>query len=126
MDLVEIALMFFGTPYVWGGNYITTGLDCSGFVCEVSRSLGLLGKGDLTAQGLYFYYRDISRGSGIQRNSILFFGSLEKISHVAIAIDEKLMIEAGGEGRNNTDKGYVRIRPISNRGDLVAAIKVKL
>ena len=127
MDLVSIAMIFIGTPYVWGGNDLTTGVDCSGFVCEVSRSVGLLSSKDLTAQGLYSHYMALSYGSGIKKNSVLFFGKdLNNISHVAIAIDSRLMVEAGGEGRTATDKGYVRIRPITNRRDLVAALKVKI
>lgn len=126
MDLINIALMLIGTPYSWAGNDVTTGLDCSGFVCEVSRSVGLLDSRDLTAQGLHNWYSLMGYGSGIQRNSVLFFGKdAANITHVALAINHKLMIEAGGEGRVETDKGYVRIRPITNRKDLVAAIKVK-
>jgi len=126
IDLVEIAMIFLGTPYVWGGNDLTKGVDCSGFVCEVSRSVGLLDKRDLTAQGLYTWYLLQSNKSQLERNSFLFFGKdVHHITHVAIAINEKLMIEAGGEGNQATDKGYVRIRPITNRRDLVAALRVE-
>jgi len=126
VDLVNLALIFMGTPYVWGGNDITKGVDCSGFVCEITRSVGLLDDRDLTAQGLYDYYVNKSRGSGIDRNSLLFFGrDNENITHVAIAINYSLMVEAGGEGRIDTDNGYVRIRPVINRRDLVAAIKLE-
>lgn len=123
IDLASVGLMFIGTPYVWGGNDLTKGVDCSGFVCEVSRSVGLLDKRDLTAQGLYKYFVKLSNYSEVKRNSILFFGrSTKSITHVAIALDEKYMVEAGGEGSVATDKGYVRIRPIKNRRDLVSAL----
>jgi cell wall-associated NlpC family hydrolase len=126
IDAVAIAMSFLGTPYVWGGNDITTGLDCSGMVCEVMRSTGKLGNNDLNSQGLYNNFKHLAKSSGIKRNSLLFFGaSTDKITHVAIAIDKKFLIEAGGEGRIESDKGYVRIRPISNRSDLVAALVLK-
>lgn len=125
MDMAAIALLYLGTPYVWGGNDITTGVDCSGFVCEVSRSVGLLDKRDLTAAQLYTWYMNYNCSSEISKNSILFFGkSTFEITHVGIAISSYQYIEAGGEGRVNTDKGYVRVRPINWRRDLVAALKV--
>lgn len=126
MDLVKIALMFIGTPYIWAGNDVTTGVDCSGFVAEVMRSVGYLDKRDLNAQGIYNFLLHFGYGSGVQRNSVLFFGkSTSEISHVAIAIDTNLMVEAGGEGRENTDAGYVRVRPIQWRKDLVASLKIE-
>lgn len=119
MDIVDVALLFHGKPYVWAGNHPTVGMDCSGYVCEVLRSVGYIGSEDLSAQMIFDKFK--SSIKNIHRGSILFFGrSIDEITHVAIAINRELMIEAGGEGRVNTDKGYVRIRPINSRGDLVA------
>jgi cell wall-associated NlpC family hydrolase len=124
IDMASVALKFLGTPYVWGGNDIATGVDCSGFVCEVARSIGFIGAKDYNAQNLYSHFLGLGMSSEIKRNSILFFGKDEKsITHVAIAIDDQYMIEAGGEGRVSTNRGYVRIRPIINRSDLIIAIK---
>lgn len=44
-ELADIAEKFFGTPYVWGGNDIETGMDCSAFVSECLRSVGKLPNG---------------------------------------------------------------------------------
>ena len=124
MNLAEIALLFFQTKYTWGGNTREYGFDCSGLVCECLRSIGKLDKRDLTAQGIYDRYA-ARQTSSLHRNAILFFGeSVEKITHIAIALNPTQMIEAGGEGRVETKNGYVRIRPISNRSDLVAAIRI--
>lgn len=121
INMAFVALKMYGTPYVWGGNDMTTGVDCSGFVCEVARSVGLLGKQDLTAQMLHDRFLNYKPG----KNTILFFGEdTDSITHVAIAINEEYMIEAGGEGRIETDKGYVRIRPISSRIDCVAILEI--
>jgi cell wall-associated NlpC family hydrolase/transglutaminase-like putative cysteine protease len=39
--IVFIAKAFVGTPYVWGGKEIETGVDCSGFVHEVHEVAGI-------------------------------------------------------------------------------------
>lgn len=39
--IVFIAKAFVGTPYVWGGKEIETGVDCSGFVHEVHETAGI-------------------------------------------------------------------------------------
>lgn len=42
-DLVNFALQFVGNPYVWGGNSLTNGCDCSGFVKAVYENFGFTG-----------------------------------------------------------------------------------
>ena len=125
MDLAAIALMFFGIEYIYGGNNPTVGLDCSALTCEALRSIGKLDKKDYSAQMLFNKFISDSQNGEIKRNTILFFGrNSTLVSHVAIAIDENLMIEAGGEGREASDKGYVRIRPISNRSDFLVGVNL--
>lgn len=133
-ELADIAEKFFGTPYVWGGNDIETGMDCSALVSECLRSIGKLPKADHNAQMLFNRFEDSEHlldGYGIyldeviKRNDILFFGEGEaRISHVAIAVSPTMIIEAGGEGRKATTAGYVRYRPINNRSDLIAVARL--
>ena len=39
-DIVEYAQQFVGNPYVWGGNSLTQGCDCSHFVWNVLLDTG--------------------------------------------------------------------------------------
>ena len=40
-SVVSYAMQFVGNPYVWGGNSLTNGVDCSGFVHEVYAPFGI-------------------------------------------------------------------------------------
>ncbi len=128
MDTVEYAEKFLGVKYSWGGKTPEQGFDCSGLVSEALKGCGLIPNNTLLkSKDLYTYLlkKVTNPVSQIKRGTILFFGSsISEISHIAIARDENFMVEAGGEGRAETDKGFVRIRPISNRSDLVGTINL--
>lgn len=40
-EVVNYALMFVGNPYVYGGNSLTNGTDCSGFTMLVYQNFGI-------------------------------------------------------------------------------------
>lgn len=135
MTIADYALKFVGRPYIWGGDgsgKCDGGFDCSGLVLECLWAIGKLPKGDLTAQGIHDAIMDKS-GHVVPRmyiaaNDLLFFGKDAKhITHVAIALDNCLMVEAGGGGSKcktaATSTGMVRVRPISWRKDLVATLR---
>lgn len=138
-ELADIAEKFFGTPYVFGGNDIETGIDCSGFVCEVLRSVGLLDMRDYTAQMLHDKFEDrpftmlIDRELAspfryFKRGDIIFYGNnVGSITHVSIYLGDGMIIEAGGEGRKATTRGYVRYRKLSinSRADIVAVARLE-
>jgi gamma-D-glutamyl-L-lysine dipeptidyl-peptidase len=124
------ALSFIGIPYKWGGNSPLSGLDCSGFVQEMLRSIGECPKEDLTSQQLYNYLADKNYCEEMRAGSVLFFGkSRQKIIHTAIALNTSQMIEAAGgdEHVNNledaiTRNAFVRVRMINSRSDFVGAL----
>ena len=133
MTISEYALKFIGRPYIWGGDgsgKCGGGFDCSGLVLECLLAFGKMPKGDLTAQGINdkLYAMGWRQGLSVKEGDILFFGKDTKhITHVALAISDRLMVEAGGGGSKcktpATSTGMVWVRPISWRNNLVAALR---
>ena len=39
--IVDFAMQFLGHPYVWGGDSLTNGTDCSGFTMQIYRHFGI-------------------------------------------------------------------------------------
>ena len=39
-EVVDYAMQFLGNPYVWGGESLTDGCDCSGFVMKIYEHFG--------------------------------------------------------------------------------------
>ena len=134
MNFADYALKFLGRPYIWGGDgsgRCFGGFDCSGLAVECLRAFGVVNC-DLTAQGVYNYLHklkwEIFSEIETKESDILFFGkNLREITHVAIAIGDGLMVEAGGGGSKcktlETSTGMVRIRPISSRKDFLGALR---
>lgn len=133
--VLNYSTMFIGLPYIWGGSHPSQGYDCSGLVQEILASVGFDPIGDQTAQTLYNSLLNscILLGKVPQAGAILFFGSsLNEITHVAFAIDDRHMIEAGGGGSTSKtvkdaigQGAFVRVRPIASRKDLVACLLPK-
>ena len=133
--LVLMAMQYVNSPYRWGKNGPNE-FDCSGFVLKTLHDVGVT-LPDMTSQNIYRWATEKKEFYSCEPDSdcLLFFGDSEShIKHVAIAINETHMIEAGGAGKNSLQMSdedlaridaRVRIKPISNRGDLVASIKIK-
>jgi cell wall-associated NlpC family hydrolase len=133
MDLlIQYAMSFVNVPYLWAGNSPLVGIDCSGYVCELLRSVGLVGiHEDLTAQELHDRFTATGtlgvRGAGV----LAFYGhSVTKVTHVAFMIDAYRILEAGGGGKAVTTgaaaaqaDARVRQRLLEYRADLVATVK---
>lgn len=129
--LKAYALSFLGTPYKFGGGNRLTGLDCSEFIQELLRSVGLDPPGDQTAQALFDHFSTNGEWNRHGMGSLVFFGKDAKhITHVAMQLDQYRIIEAGGGDGTTTsfdaakERGaMVRVRHLSFRKDVVAVIR---
>ena len=129
--IVDYALQFVGRPYRWGGDDPMGGYDCSGFVQELLAAIGCDPPGDQTAHSLYeHFYKDAYKKEHPQEPpSLIFYGSRYKVSHCAMFLDNKHIIEATGAGRKvKTEKdaekynAYIRVRPYFYRTDIVSIL----
>jgi cell wall-associated NlpC family hydrolase len=136
MDLTEmdkrqtaimIAWSFLGRPYIWGGDDPVKGFDCSGFVIECLKSVGVLPRaGDWTAQGLKDYFKDnIVTTPGPGRLAFWQNRDKSRIIHVEMCIDKELCIGASGGGSKTLtsedaikQNAYIKIRPFKSRSRL--------
>jgi len=130
-ELIDYAKSFIGVPYIYGGQNPAFGVDCSELVQEILRSIGLDPKGDQTAQMLYDYFQLNGHVTDSPKpGALLFYGqSAEKITHIAFAISDNQLIEAGGGDSTTTSleaashkAAFVRIRPVTHRKDLIAIL----
>lgn len=86
-DPTTVAQLFFGTPYLWGGNS-TCGIDCSGLVQAGYHACGHAcpGDSDMQRDGLGAMLAD---DAPLQRSDLIFWQG-----HVAIMVDADTMIHA--------------------------------
>jgi cell wall-associated NlpC family hydrolase len=129
----EVAFSLLNKPYIWGGDNPVEGIDCSGLVIEILKSIGLLpSKGDWTAHGLYNRFKDhIINEQDVSEGCLIFWQNKDgTCNHVEYALSTTLSIGArGGGSQVKTTKdalkygAYSKIRPWKGRpGRVVKAI----
>lgn len=106
-DIIEVAELFLGVPYLWGGNSIW-GLDCSGLVQQCCAVCGIDCPGDADQQ-------QASLGQPLQDNATLQRGdAIFWRGHVALVYDATHLIHANGTSMD------VRIEPMDAAIDRIA------
>ena len=85
--LVAYALQFVGNPYVWGGNSLTEGCDCSGFVNLIYRHFGF--KNVPRYSQSFKYYGEPVAFQNLKAGDIVVYPG-----HVAIYIGNGNIVEA--------------------------------
>ncbi len=109
-ELVEYGLQFLGTPYVWGGNNLTGGVDCSGFTQQVFGAFDI----DISRVS----YMQALDGEEVSKNELrtgdlIFFDTTGinngQISHVGIYMGDGKFIHSEstrGVTVSNLSSGY--------------------
>lgn len=102
-SIIGIAKTYMGIPYVWGGTS-TKGFDCSGFTKNIFLLNGMQLPRDASQQVQCGKTIDTNNGfENLKKGDLLFFGKKasnnkkERITHVAIYLDNASFIHASGE-----------------------------
>lgn len=103
-QIVNRTMMELGTPYVWGGTNLVTGVDCSGLVQSVYGQLGI--RLPRTAQEQYEYgTRTMGRQVGLNQlvpgDLVAWKGGYDRgryIGHIAVYAGGGQIIEAPTQG----------------------------
>ena len=91
------ARSFLGVPYLWGGTSYE-GIDCSAFIQLCYRMGGYVIPRDAHQQHA-FLQQDIDRNH-LQEGDLIFFGR-QKITHVAMALNDHEYIHSEGQLYNH-------------------------
>lgn len=81
-EIISYAKQFLGNPYVYGGNSLTKGVDCSGFVQQVLKKFDInverSSRSQYASNGVKISKSDLLPGD------LIFYGSNGHIDHVAL------------------------------------------
>lgn len=88
-SIVSYARQFVGNPYVWGGNSLTNGIDCSHFVWQVLKNCGVYSGGYTTSGGWRTFGSPVSSLSAAQAGDVICYSG-----HVAIYDGNGYIVEA--------------------------------
>lgn len=83
VDLAYRAIQYVGNPYVYGGNSLTNGTDCSGFTMLLMKKYGISMSHSARAQSQLGSAVSISE---LRPGDLVFYGDGSGINHVAIYI----------------------------------------
>ena len=109
-ELVDYALQFVGNPYVWGGNSLTKGCDCSGFVHLIYEHFGY----ELPRYSMSFLNVGTPVSlSEIKVGDIVVYTKKDGIGHVAIYMGNGKIVEAQSSNAGITSNRRVDCREIA-------------
>lgn len=99
-DIADWAKQWTGTPYVWGGNSLSSGVDCSGLVQQIYKHFGV--------NVSRTTYSQIGEGKSVGMNELqagdmVFFDTNPNVKgpdHVGIYLGGGKMIHAPRPGKN--------------------------
>lgn len=90
-DLVKNATQYVGNPYVWGGESLTNGCDCSGFTMKIFEQYGY--ELPHSAETQASYGREVEEAD-LKIGDLIFYPDDTGIGHVAIYIGDNKIVHA--------------------------------
>ncbi len=97
--IISNALSMKGVPYLWGGNS-SKGNDCSGFTQTVFKTAGIQLPRDARQQA---QIGKLVKIENLEKGDLLFFGSGERVTHVAISMGGTDFIHQGSKLEGKVD-----------------------
>ncbi len=95
--IVDFSKKFIGTPYVWGGTNLTSGVDCSGFVYSVYKNFGITL--NRSSRAMYSGNGTPVAKTNLKAGDLVFFNtSGSGVSHVGMYIGNNQYIHSGNSG----------------------------
>lgn len=110
--LTATGLRFLGIPYLWGGS-TPKGFDCSGLVQRIYRLHGVILPRDSDQQSRFGAEKRVETLDDLAPGDLLFFGrAAERITHVGMALPDRLFLHAYGQVRvNSLDPAHPLFEP---------------
>jgi cell wall-associated NlpC family hydrolase len=99
-QMVDFSKQYIGTPYVYGGTSLTSGVDCSGFTMSIYKAFGVTinrTSRDQYTQGTSVAFDELLPGDLVFFNT----GGNSQISHVGMYIGDNKYIHSTDGGNVN-------------------------
>lgn len=91
-EIVECAKQYIGGKYVYGGNNLKTGVDCSGFVQQIMKQFDI--EMERSSRSQYAANGKTISQSHLKPGDLVFYGYKGRINHVAIYAGEGQIVHA--------------------------------
>lgn len=105
--VVKFAKQFVGNPYVWGGNSLTEGIDCSHFVYQILTRCGLYDGNYTTSLGWRTLGEEVKSLEDAKAGDVVCYDG-----HVAFYDGNGKIVEAQGRNAGITDNRMVDSKEI--------------
>jgi len=103
-EVISYALKFVGNPYVWGGESLTRGADCSGFVQAIYADFGYsiprVSSDQAASAGKKVSESDLLPGD------LIFYADNGHVNHVAMYIGNGMIVHAANSRQGIIKSNY--------------------
>ena len=121
-----VAWSYHGKWYTWGGSN-PAGIDCSGFIVELGKSIGIIYRqDDFSSAGLWEALKQY-RIPTPKTGGLVFYGDGEgNVNHVEFCLDDFHSMGASGGGswiKTTEDaikaNAFIKVRPIKRKREII-------